>query len=216
MSIEQNVKQILKTLPGGVKLVAVAKTRTPEEILQAVSAGITAVGENYVKEAEEARAVIGARVTWHLIGHLQHNKVKKAVQIFDVIETVDSTDLAREIDRRCAQIGKIMPVLIEVNSGREAQKSGVLPENVEDIVRQIVGLPNIRVTGLMTIGALSENPEDSRPYFAATRILFEKLNTLKLQGVNLEYLSMGMSNSYQVAIQEGANVVRIGRKIFEG
>jgi PLP dependent protein len=216
VSIEQNVKQILKTIPGGVKLVAVAKTRTPEEILAAVTAGITVVGENYVKEAELARAVIGDRVTWHLIGHLQHNKVKKAVQLFDVIETVDSLDLAREIDRRCSQLGKIMPVFIEVNSGREAQKSGVFPEDVECLVKQIAVLPNIRVAGLMTIGPLSENPEDSRPYFAETKNLFEEIKSLELPGVKMEYLSMGMSNSYPVAIEEGANVVRIGRRIFEG
>ncbi len=216
VSVEQNVKQILRTLPGGVKLVAVAKTRTPEQILEAVAAGIKVVGENYVKEAEQARAVIGDRVVWHLIGHLQHNKVKKVVQLFDVIESVDSADIAREIDRRCGQTGKIMPVLIEVNSGREAQKSGVFPENVEDLVRQSAELPNIRVAGLMTIGPLLENPEDSRPYFAATKKLFEKIKGLKLPGVNMEYLSMGMSNSYQVAIEDGANVVRIGRKRFEG
>lgn len=216
MSVEQNVKQILGTLPHGVKLVAVAKTRTPEQILEAVAAGIKVVGENYVQEAEQARAVVGKQITWHLIGHLQHNKVKKAVQLFDVIETVDSADIAREIDRRCGQLGKIMPVLIEVNSGREAQKSGVFPESVEDLVKQIAALPNIRVVGLMTIGPLSENPEDSRPYFAATKKLFEKIKSLELPGVNMEYLSMGMSNSYQVAVEEGANVVRIGRKIFEG
>lgn len=216
MSIGRNVKQILKTLPDGVKLVAVAKTRTPEEIVEAAAAGITAVGENYVKEAEQARAVIGDRVAWHLIGHLQHNKVKKAVQLFDVIETVDSVDLAREIDRRCGQIGKVMPVLIEVNSGQEAQKSGVFPENVEDLVKHIAALSCIRVAGLMTIGPLSENPEDSRPYFAATEQLFEKIKKLDLPGVKMEYLSMGMSNSYLVAIEEGANIVRIGRKIFEG
>ncbi len=216
MSIEQNVKQILRTLPNGVKLVTVAKTRTGEEILEAVAAGITAVGENYVKETELARAVIGDRVTWHLIGHLQHNKVKKAVHLFDVIETVDSLDIAREIDRRCGQLGKVMPVLIEVNSGREAQKNGVSPENVENLVKQIAELPNIRVRGLMTIGPLLENPEDSRPYFAVTKQLFEKVKSLKLPGVKMDYLSMGMSNSYMVAIEEGANVVRIGRKIFEG
>ncbi|MDO8579084.1 MAG: YggS family pyridoxal phosphate-dependent enzyme [Dehalococcoidales bacterium] len=216
MSVEQNVKQILRALPGGVKLVAVAKTRTPEQILEAVAAGIKVVGENYVKEAEQAQGIIGNRVTWHLIGHLQHNKVKKAVQLFDVIETVDSVDIAQEIDWQCGQFGKIMPVLIEVNSGREVQKSGVFPENVENLVKQSALFPNIRVAGLMTIGPLSENPEDSRPYFAATKKLFEELKSVKLPGVRMEYLSMGMSNSYQVAIEEGANVVRIGRKIFEG
>ncbi len=215
MSVAQNVKQILDKLPAGVKLVAVAKTRTPEQILEAVDAGINIVGENYVQEGEKARAVVGDKVTWHFIGHLQHNKVKKAVQLFDVIETVDSIDIAREIDARCRDLGKIMPVLIEVNSGREEQKSGVLPENVENLLNQISELPNIRVTGLMTMGPLSENPEDSRPFFAATKQLFERIKNVNAPGVNMEYLSMGMSDSYRVAIEEGANVVRIGRKIFE-
>lgn len=216
MSIEQNVKQILKDLNPGVKLVAVAKTRNPEEIMAAVDAGIKIIGENYVQEAEQARAVVGGKVTWHFIGHLQHNKVKKAVQLFDVIETVDSFNIAEEIDRRCGQVGKKITIYIEVNSGREPQKGGVFPEQVEELAREIAGLPNIRLSGLMTMGPLSENTEDSRPYFKATRQLFDKLKSLNIPGVTMEYLSMGMSSSYRVAIDEGANVVRIGRKIFEG
>ena len=130
--IKQNVEQILSELPDGVELVAAAKARTPEEILQAVEAGIKIIGENYVQEAERAYTVAGKRAQWHLIGHLQRNKVKKAVNIFDMIETVDSVEIAREIDKRCAQIGKTMPVLIEINSGREKQKSGVFPKRLNN------------------------------------------------------------------------------------
>ncbi len=212
--IEQNIRQILSELPNGVELVAAAKTRSPEEILRAVQAGVRNVGENYVQEAERAYQVVGDRAKWHLIGHLQRNKVKKAVSVFDVIETIDSVEIAREIDKRCAQINKIMPVLIEINSGREKQKSGVLPEEAELLVREISGLPNIRIMGLMTMGPRFGDPENSRPYFTETRRIFESLKELDLPDVEMKYLSMGMSNSYRIAVEEGANMVRIGSKLF--
>ena len=212
--IGQNVNQILSELAEGVQLVAAAKTRQPEEIFQAVEAGAKIIGENYVQEAEKAYGVVGNRAKWHFIGHLQKNKVKKAVRIFDMIETVDSVEIAREIDKRCAQIDKIMPVLIEVNSGRESQKSGVLPENVEQLIEEISALPNIEVMGLMTMGPRVGNPEDSRPYFVETRKIFERMKKLNLPNVEMKYLSMGMTNSYKVAIEEGANMVRLGSKIF--
>ncbi len=212
--IEQNIRQILSELPNGVELVAAAKTRSPEEILRAVQAGVRNVGENYVQEAERAYEVVGNRAKWHLIGHLQRNKVKKAVSVFDVIETVDSVEIAREIDKRCAQINKTMPVLIEINSGREKQKSGVLPEEAELLVREISGLPNIRIMGLMTMGPRFGDPENSRPYFTETRRIFESLKELDLPDVEMKYLSMGMSNSYRIALEEGANMVRIGSKLF--
>ena len=212
--IGRNVSQILDELPEGVQLVAAAKARQPVEVLRAVEAGIKIVGENYVQEAERAHEVIGGRVKWHFIGHLQKNKVKKAVGIFDMIETVDSVEIAREIDKRCAQIGKTMPVLIEVNAGREQQKSGVFPEDVEYLAREISALPNIKVMGLMTMGPAVGSPEDARPYFVATRQLFEKIKQLDLPEVDMRYLSMGMTNSYQVAVEEGANIVRLGTRIF--
>lgn len=212
--IKQNVAQILAELPKGVELVAAAKTREPAEILQAIEAGVKIIGENYVQEAERAYQVIGNRVKWHFIGRLQRNKVKKAVRLFDMIETVDSVEIAREIDKRCGQIGKIMPVLIEINSGREEQKAGVFPEEAEQLVREISTLPNIRVKGLMTMGPRFGNPEDSRPYFAETKKIFDKLKKLNLPNVEMRYLSMGMTNSYKIALEEGANIVRIGSKIF--
>ena len=212
--ITQNVKRILSELPEDILLVAAARTRAPEEILQAIAAGITILGENYIQEAERAYAAIGKQARWHLIGHLQRNKVKKAVTIFDMIETVNSVDIAREIDRRCAQISKVMPVLIEVNSGRERQKTGVFPEETEELVREIAGLPNIKLMGLMTMGPRFGDPEDSRPYFVETRKVFERLKKLNLPNIEMRYLSMGMTNSYKIALEEGANIIRIGNKIF--
>jgi len=212
--IKQNVGQILSELPDGVELVAAAKTRQPEEILEAVAAGVKIVGENYVQEAEGAYEMVGNRAKWHFIGHLQKNKAKKAVRIFDMIETVDSVEIAREIDKRCAQIDKIMPILIEINSGRERQKAGVFPEEAEQLIREISAYQNIKVLGLMTMGPFAGDPEDSRPYFVETKKTFDRIKQLGLPDVDMRYLSMGMTNSYKVAIEEGANTVRIGSKIF--
>ncbi len=214
MTIRENVVQVLRELPYGVKLVAAAKTRSPREIQEAVEAGVRIIGENYVQEAESAYRVIGDKAKWHFIGHLQKNKMKKAVRLFDMIETVDSLGIATEINKRCAQIGKIMPVLIEINSGRELQKSGVLPEKAIELVREIANLPQLKITGLMTMGPLMGNPEGLRPYFKETKKLFREIRELNLPNVIMKYLSMGMTDSYQVAIEEGANVVRIGTKIF--
>ncbi len=214
ITIGQNVAQLLSELPEGVQLAVAAKTRSPQEILEAVEAGVKIVGENYVQEAERVYQAIGNRAEWHFIGHLQKNKVKKAVRIFDMIETVDSVEITGEIDKRCAQVGKVMPLLIEVNSGRENQKSGVFPEKVEQLVQQISALPNIKVIGLMTMGPRFGKSEDSRPYFVETRRIFEEIGKLNLPDVDMKYLSMGMTNSYRIAIEEGANIVRIGSKIF--
>lgn len=212
--IKENVRQLLKELPPGVELVAAAKQQPPEKIMAAIEAGIRIIGENYVQEAAEAFIIIGKKVQWSFIGHLQKNKVKKAVEIFDIIETVDSLELAAEINKRCAALGKIMPVLIEVNSGREPQKFGALPEEVEPLARAITGLPNLKLRGLMTMGPFEGDPEEARPYFRLTRQLFEQLKALNLPGAELNILSMGMTNSYRVAIEEGATRVRLGTRIF--
>ncbi len=214
MKIKESVAKILDELPEGVELVAAAKERTPEEVFKAVQEGVEIVGENYVQEAEKAYEVVGNKVKWHFIGRLQKNKVKKAVRIFDVIETVDSVEIAREIDKRCQQSGKVMPILVEINSGEEEQKSGVLPEDAEQLIREISGLKNIKVMGLMTMGPRFGNPENSRPYFIKTREIFDIIRRLSLLNVEMKYLSMGMTNSYKVAIEEGANIVRIGTKLF--
>jgi len=212
--IQENVKKILSELPDGVQLVGAAKTRSPEEIQEAINAGLRIIGENYVQEAERAYQKIGARVKWHMIGHLQSNKAKKAVKIFDMIETVDSMKLAGSIDKACGNIEKVMPVLIEINSGEESQKAGVMPEDALSLIKEILALKNIRIMGLMTMGPFSGDPEDARPYFKKTREIFEEIKKVGLTQVDMRYLSMGMSNSYKVAIQEGANMVRIGTMIF--
>jgi pyridoxal phosphate enzyme (YggS family) len=197
-----------------VQLEAAAKTREPREILEAIDAGVKIIGENYVQEAERAYRETGGKAEWHFIGHLQKNKVKKAVEIFDMIETVDSLELAKEIDKRCGQSGKVMPVLIEINSGREAGKGGVDPEDAETLIREMAGLKHIRVEGLMTMGPAVSNPQEARRYFRETKELFEKLKALAIPGVEMKYLSMGMTDSYRVAIEEGANIVRLGSRIF--
>lgn len=212
--IKENVSKILEELPEGVSLVGAGKTRTPQEILEAVEAGLEIIGENYVQEAERAFQVVGGKARWHMIGHLQSNKAKNAVRVFDLIETVDSIKLARAIDRACGKIDKVMPILMEINSGEESQKAGVMPEDAISLVRDMSELNNIKLMGLMTMGPFAGDPEDSRPYFQKTKKLFEEIKEMGLPGVEMKYLSMGMSNSYKVALEEGANIVRIGTKLF--
>ena len=212
--IKDNVESILKELPENVDLVGAAKTRTPEEVLEAIEAGLEIIGHNYVQEAEKAFEAVGQRTKWHMIGHLQSNKAKKAVRVFDMIETVDSVKLAKAIDKACGNIKKTMPILIEINSGEEPQKAGVMPKDAVSLIREISELENIKVMGLMTMGPFSGDPEDARPYFQKTRELFEEIKKLNLPGVEMKYLSMGMSNSYKIALEERANMVRIGTNIF--
>jgi len=212
--IKENIIKIISELPEGVQLVAAAKSRTPDEMKEAIGAGLEIIGQNYVQEAERARKAIGPCVKWHMIGHLQSNKAKIAVRIFDMIETVDSMKLASAINSACKEIGKVMPVLIEINSGEEGQKAGVLPKDALSLVQTMAKVQNIRVMGLMTMGPFSDAPEDSRPYYKKTKTLFDELKSLNIKGVEMRYLSMGMSDSYRVAIEEGANLVRIGTMIF--
>jgi pyridoxal phosphate enzyme (YggS family) len=213
-AIQENVSGILQALPKGVLLVAAAKTRLAEEVKAAIKAGIQIVGYNYVQEAELLRQTIDEPVKWHMIGHLQRNKVKKAIQLFDMIETIDSTGLAREVNKECAKLKKVMPVLIEINSGKESNKTGVLPGNALALIQQINDLSNLQIQGLMTMGPRFGNPEDARPYFKITKALFEQIKKLQIPHVEMRFLSMGMSNSYQIAIEEGANIVRIGTRLF--
>ena len=214
MGIRENVKTILKELPHNIILEAAIKTRTAPEILEAIEAGVKVVGSNYVQEMEGNYREIGNRVKWHFIGYPQRNKVRKLVKFIDMIETVDSVEFAEEVNKRCLTLNKVMPVLIEVNSGGEPQKAGVLPENTEKLVNEIAKYPNIKVMGLMTMGPRFGNPENSRPYFVETRKLFDKIKSLNIPRIEMKYLSMGMTNSYKIAIEEGANIVRIGTLIF--
>ena len=212
--IRENLKRILEQLPDGVQLVGAVKTRTTEEILEAIDGGLKIIGQNYVQEAEKTFQTIGTLAKHHLIGHLQSNKAKKAVELFDMIETVDSEKLARAISNACQGTGKTMPVLLEVNSGEEPQKAGVMPADIFSLLEKISEYENISVQGLMTMGPFAGDPEDARPYFQKTRQLFEQAESLGIRNVKMEYLSMGMSNSFKVAIEEGANLIRIGTAIF--
>lgn len=214
VNIRLNVKSILSEIPSYIELVAAAKTRTVEEIQEAISSGVAIIGENYVQEAGKIFDIIGNKVKWHFIGHLQKNKVKKAVKIFDMIETVDNVDVAREIDLRSREVGRNMPILIEVNSGMEKSKFGVRDDKVEEFIISIAAFKNISVQGLMTMGPLKDDPEESRPYFRKVKNIFDNISLKKISAVKMRYLSMGMTNSYKVAIEEGANIVRIGAKIF--
>jgi hypothetical protein len=213
-SIRENILAITKELPAGVELVAAAKHRTVEEVKEAIASGVSIIGENYVQEAETARSFICENVRWHCIGHLQKNKVKKAVALFDMIETVDSADIAREIDAHAAAAAKTIHVLIEVNSAHEPQKFGVMPGELEKLIRYCAGLSHIAIQGLMTMGPLKDTPEEVRPYFKETKRLFEEMRARNFSHVAMRYLSMGMSDTYRIAIEEGANMVRIGTKIF--
>jgi pyridoxal phosphate enzyme (YggS family) len=212
--ILKNLKDIQQWLPPDVLLVAAAKTRSAEEVISAIEGGIRSIGYNYVQEADRMHQLIPNQVQWHMIGHLQRNKAKIAVRLFDMIETIDSVELAYEVNKLCMSIDKIMPVLIEINSGKESNKTGVLPGNAESLILKINHLSHLKIKGLMTMGPRFGNPEDARPYFRITRSIFEQIKTRGIDGVEMKYLSMGMSNSYKIAVEEGANIVRIGTLLF--
>jgi len=213
--IGNNVRQIISSLPAEVTLAAAGKTRTPEQIQAAIAGGVEVIGHNYVQEAEASVAAVGREgIKWHMIGHLQRNKAKKAVALFDMIETVDSLRLGKAIEKACAEAGRTMPVLVEVNSAEEQSKSGANPDEVEELVRALSKLEHIRIEGLMTMGIFSPDPEVCRPCFKLTYELFQRLTAADIEGVAMHHLSMGMSSSYQVAIEEGATMVRVGTAIF--
>jgi pyridoxal phosphate enzyme (YggS family) len=214
--IRDHILELLSEIPEGVRVLAAAKARNAVEIEEAIDAGITDIGENYFQESRAMIEAIGKRATWHFIGHIQKNKVKHIVPLFDMIQTVDSLELAAMIDQHAAKHGKVMPVLVEVNSGREENKHGAMPEAVSGLIREISALPNIRVQGLMTMGPFLEDFEGLRPYFRETKRLFEEIRTMEIPNVSMEILSMGMSDSYRIAIEEGATMVRIGTMIFGG
>jgi hypothetical protein len=203
--------------PAGVRLVAVAKTFPAEDVRRAAAAGATDVGENYIQEAREKfDALAGLGLTWHFIGHLQSNKARQAVRMFELIHTVDSARLAVEIDRAAAKMGKRQGVLVQVNVAGEATKSGVAPEAAAALVREIADMEAIRVRGLMTMPPYFDAPERVRPFFAELRRIAERIRDLGLPGVATDELSMGMTGDFEAAIAEGATLVRVGTAIFGG
>ena len=200
--------------PQEIKLVAVTKTATIEQIKEAISAGVKIIGENKVQEAKEKYQILTADIEWHLVGHLQTNKVKYAIEIFDLIHSVDSIKLAKEIDRRSLQFGMMTNVLVEVNVSGEETKYGIKPEEVEPFLKEISEFSRIKVRGLMTIAPIVEDKEEVRPYFRKLRELSKEIKSKNIKNVKMDYLSMGMTEDFEVAVEEGANMVRIGRGIF--
>jgi len=200
--------------PVSVKLVTVTKTVDQDRIRQAVLAGAAILGENRVQEAKEKIELLGRVASWHLIGRLQTNKAKYAVKLFDLIHSVDNLDLAQELDKQAAKINKKQDVLIEVNIAGEAQKSGVAAANAAALVRDAAKLSHLAIKGLMTIPPYSEHAEDSRPYFRKMRELAQDIGRGNTPGVSMNELSMGMSGDFEVAIEEGATLVRVGTAIF--
>jgi pyridoxal phosphate enzyme (YggS family) len=212
--ILHSIEYLQRSIPPEVTIVAAAKGRSPEEIQIAIQGGIQNIGQNYVQEAQAVIDVVEGSVSWHMIGHLQRNKAAKAVELFDMIETVDTLRLAQAINRRCEPLNKVMPILVEVNSGRESSKAGVHPEHLEALVEAISELPFLHLQGLMTMGPAFGDPDNARPFFRETRKAFNYLMKKNLPNVEMRMLSMGMSNSYKVAIEEGANIIRLGTILF--
>lgn len=213
-SIERAAQQVGR-LPGSVKLVAVSKTIGVEAMRQAVAAGAKILGENKVQEASSKRPpLIDSPAEWHLIGALQKNKANRAAETFDWIESLDDLELASKLDRACERLNKRMPVLIQVNTGKEPGKSGIAEEEAAEFAGRVSVFPHLEVRGLMVIPPYSEDPEEARPHFIRLRALAQRIDSQKLSGVSMKELSMGMSHDYCVAIEEGATLVRIGTAIF--
>ena len=212
--IADSVLKVLSELTPDVMLVAAAKTRTLSEVEAVIKAGVKHIGYNYIQEALPIMEVVGERAHWHMIGHVQRNKAKFVAEHFDMCQTVDSMRLAKYLDQRCKMAGRILPVLVEINSGEESNKTGVLPENVDELVFKISQLKNLKLQGLMTMGPRFGDPDQSRSYFKLTRKVFERIKVQDLPNIEMRYLSMGMSNSYRIAIEEGANIVRIGTMLI--
>ena len=202
-------------VPESVRLVAVSKTVPAERVRTAVAAGLDLLGENYIQEArDKIETLRDLKVSWHFIGHLQRNKAKYAVRLFDVIHSLDSLKLARELDKQAAKQGKRQKVLIQVNTGQEASKSGVTTEETLTLVREVGRLEHLSVRGLMTLPPYFNAPDKVRPFFRELRGLRERIAAEALPGIAMEELSMGMTGDFETAIQEGATLVRIGTAIF--
>jgi pyridoxal phosphate enzyme (YggS family) len=197
--------------PKEIKLVAVSKTVEVARIKEAIEAGVSILGENYVQEAQKKLEVIGRPVSWHFIGHLQSNKARYAVRLFDVIHSTDSIPLAEELDRRAEQSGRAIKVMIEVNLSKEATKFGTDEARVLNLAKRIQNLKHLSLEGLMTMPPYFDSSEMSRPYYVALRELKERMTK---EGIPMKELSMGMSNDFEVAIEEGATYVRVGTAIF--
>lgn len=222
-NIRHNIVDICKRLsrdPDQIVIVGATKYANPEQLREVVLSGLLDVGENRVQDAKQkftALDDLDVRVTKHMIGHLQTNKVKDAVALFDLIQSVDSSKLAEEIDKRASETNKVMDVLIEVNTSGEEQKFGIKKEEAVDLIKNISELKNIRILGLMTMAPFIQDQEVIRKCFSDLRAASEEIkdNFSDIENVEMKYLSMGMTDDYEIALEEGSNMVRIGRAIFE-
>ena len=225
MGIEGNLEMVKRSIekaaaasgrkPEDIKLVAVTKTLPPEKIREAATLGMTCVGENRVQEIlDKYQRLKDLPLEWHMIGHLQRNKVKYIIDKVALIHSVDTIELAEEINKRAGQAGKRADVLLQVNVSGEESKFGMDPGRVFDFLERAQGLENVHIRGLMTIAPYTDNPEETRPVFARLKAIFEEIKAAKPTGVDMDYLSMGMTGDYVIAIEEGANIVRIGTGIF--
>ncbi|MGW8186206.1 MAG: YggS family pyridoxal phosphate-dependent enzyme [Desulfobacterales bacterium] len=223
--IKDNVAQIRRRIeqaaarcgrdPASVRLLTVSKTVSAERVKEAIDAGIRLLGENYIQEAREKIATLrGSPAVWHLIGHLQTNKARFAVGLFDLIHSVDSIKLARELDKQALRQGKVQPILIQVNIAEEKSKSGITEQAAPQLIREVSRCSNLSVKGLMTMPPFFNAPEKVRPYFKALRQLAGRIAAMNIDGVTMTELSMGMTGDFEVAIEEGATIVRVGTAIF--
>mgnify|MGYP000850976437 FL=1 len=225
MSIKDNIDDILKRVgnackkagrnPGDITVVAVSKTVDYQRAKEAVEAGINNLGENRVQElVKKYEDMKDTDAKWHMIGHLQKNKVKYIIDKTVLIHSVESLELAEEINKRANKNNLIADILIELNIGEEESKFGITEERVYDFINSMDKFDNIRVLGLMTVAPFCENPEDARWVFKKMKNIYDKVSTMKLQNVQMKYLSMGMTNDFEIAIEEGSNIIRIGTAIF--
>jgi len=200
--------------PQEIRLVAVTKTVDAGRIAEAVNAGVEILGENYVQEARQKQEGLPRRVCWHMIGHLQSNKARLAVELFDVVETVDREKILRELNRHAGEAGKPLSVMIQLNLSGEASKSGAVEDRALELISAAAACEHLRCVGLMTIPPYYDDPERARPFFSQLRRLRDRLGPGCPGGVKLDWLSMGMSGDFEVAVEEGATHVRIGTAIF--
>jgi pyridoxal phosphate enzyme (YggS family) len=225
MSIKERISFVKETIDTvcrkigktseDITLMAVTKKVDPVYINEAIDAGITVIGENRVQEAREKFEKVKKGIKWHMIGPLQVNKVKYAIHIFDMIQSLESIKLAEEIEKRAAPLDKIVPVLIEVKISFEETKHGIMPQELIPFLEQVSTYKHIKVKGLMTMAPFFDDKEKTRPYFRKVKELFDKIKSMNITNIDMEILSMGMSSDFEVAIEEGSNFVRIGRAIFE-
>ncbi len=213
-NIGQNYESIREELPDHVTIVAAAKTRSAEEIQEVIEAGACVIGENYVQEGRDVRRKLGdaaEAVRWDMIGHLQSNKINNALRHFDLIQTVGRMKVGRGIDKR---VEGVFPIYVQVNIGEESSKHGVMQDETEELVTDLARMDHLCVKGLMAMEPYFDDPEKARPYFRRMKEMYDSLRSKDIPGLQLDVLSMGMTNSFRVAVEEGANMVRIGTAIF--